>query len=277
MESNIIEKGIDDVKLYWNTRPCNIRHSNKEIGTAQYFDDVSARRYMVEPHIVNFANFADCKDKTVLEIGCGIGTDTSSFIQNGAIVTAVDISEESLNIARKRMDVFNLKADIRYADAEELSKFVDEKKYDIIYSFGVLHHTPTPENAFREVTKFMDENSEFRLMVYHKGAFKVFQILEDYDFDYKNADALIAKHSEAQTGCPVTFSYTPKEITKVLDSVGLEVVNIEIAHIFPYKIDEYKRYEYVKEDIWNMPEETFNEFQKKYGWHLLVTSKLKNK
>lgn len=277
MESNIMEKGIDDVKLYWNTRPCNIRHSNKEIGTAQYFNDVSARRYMVEPHIVNFAKFDDCRDKTVLEIGCGIGTDTSSFIQNGAIVTAVDISEESLSIARKRMDVFNLKADIRYADAEELSKFVDEKKYDIIYSFGVLHHTPNPENAFREVTKFMDEKSEFRLMVYHKGAFKVFQILEDYDFDYKNADALIAKHSEAQTGCPVTFSYTPKEITKVLDSVGLEVVNIEIAHIFPYKIDEYKRYEYVKEDIWNMSDETFNEFQKKYGWHLLVTSKLKNK
>lgn len=273
MESSI--KNIDDVKSYWNNRPCNIRHSNKEVGTIQYFNDVSTRRYKVEPHIIEFADFGGCNNKTVLEIGCGIGTDTCSFIENGAIVTAVDISEESLSVTRKRLNSFNLKADVRYANAEELSKFVDTKKYDIIYSFGVLHHTPSPENAFREVTKFMDINSEFRLMVYHKGAFKVFQILEDYDFNYENADVLIAKHSEAQTGCPITFSYTPKEITKILDGVGLEVTNIEIAHIFPYKIDEYKKYEYVKEDIWNMPDETFAEFQKKYGWHLLVTSKLK--
>ena len=122
----------------------------------------------------------------------------------------------------------------------------------------------------------MDSDSEFRMMVYHKGAFKVFQILEQYDFEYERADELIAKHSEAQTGCPVTYSYTPKEITETLDEAGLEVIKIEVAHIFPYKIEEYRRYEYVKESIWDMPESTFKEFQSKYGWHLLVTSKLKS-
>jgi ubiquinone/menaquinone biosynthesis C-methylase UbiE len=267
---------LETVKKYWNDRPCNIRHSNKEIGTLEYFEDVSERRYMVEPHIPGFADFSNWRGKNVLEIGCGIGTDSISFLKEGAKLTCVDLSEESIKLAKKRMEVYGLSADVRYANAEKLSDYLQPSKFDLIYSFGVLHHTPNPINSFGEVTKYMDIDSEFRMMVYHKGAFKVFQILEQYDYEYERVDELIAKHSEAQTGCPVTYSYTPKEITDILNEVGLKVTKIEIAHIFPYKIEEYKRYEYVKESIWEMPESTFNEFQSKYGWHLLITAKLKN-
>jgi SAM-dependent methyltransferase len=269
------QEKLEEVKKYWNDRPCNIRHSNKEIGTNEYFQEVENRRYTVEPHILKFADFPAWNGKNVLEIGCGIGTDSISFLKNGAHLTCVDLSTESLDLTKKRIETYGFSADVRYADAENLSSYLQPKVFDLIYSFGVLHHTPNPLNSFKEVVKYMDENSEFRMMVYHKGAFKVFQILEQYDYEYDKADELIAKHSEAQTGCPVTYSYTPSEIRDVLDSVGLEVVDIEVAHIFPYKIEEYKRYEYVKEDIWDMPESTFKEFQKRYGWHLLVTSKLK--
>ena len=70
---------IDKVKDYWNERPCNIRHSHKEVGTRQYFDEVEARKYFVEPHIPRFAEFESWQGKKVLEIGCGIGTDTINF------------------------------------------------------------------------------------------------------------------------------------------------------------------------------------------------------
>jgi SAM-dependent methyltransferase len=73
---------LEAVKKYWNDRPCNIRHSNKEIGTKEYFEDVEKRRYMVEPHIIEFADFSNCRGKKVLEIGCGIGTDSVSFLKN---------------------------------------------------------------------------------------------------------------------------------------------------------------------------------------------------
>jgi poly-gamma-glutamate capsule biosynthesis protein CapA/YwtB (metallophosphatase superfamily) len=129
--------------------------------------------------------------------------------------------------------------------------------------------------AFREVAKLMKPHTEFRLMVYNKGAFKSHQILEEYDYDYSHAEELIQKHSEAQTGCPVTHLFTPKSITSALEEVGMEVTSVEIDHIFPYKVEEYKRYEYVREDIWNMPEQTFREFEKRYGWHLLIKAKLK--
>ena len=71
----------------------NIRHSSKEIGTKEYFEEVAKRKYLVEPHIIDFANFENYKNKKVLEVGCGIGTAAQSFVENGAIYTGIDLTE----------------------------------------------------------------------------------------------------------------------------------------------------------------------------------------
>src|SRR5947207_14015432 len=99
---------IDAVREYWNGRPCNIRHSAAPIGSREYFDQVEARKYFVEPHIFAFAQFAKWTGKRVLEIGCGIGTDTMNFARAGAQVTAVDISARSLDLARQRARIFGV-------------------------------------------------------------------------------------------------------------------------------------------------------------------------
>ena len=54
---------IDDVRRYWDDRPCNVRHSPKEIGTLEYYDEVEAKRYYAEPHIPNFADFHPGKER----------------------------------------------------------------------------------------------------------------------------------------------------------------------------------------------------------------------
>src|SRR5215469_15951264 len=100
---------IEQVREYWDRRPCNIRHSPKPIGSAEYFDEVEARKYFVEPHIPRFAEFEKWRGKKVLEIGCGIGTDTMNFARHGAFIAAVDLSERSLGVARQRAEVFGLK------------------------------------------------------------------------------------------------------------------------------------------------------------------------
>src|SRR6476660_6479368 len=102
------QTSLSAVRDYWNARPCNIRHSTKTMGTREYFDEVEARKYLVEPHIPGFAEFGRWAGKRVLELGCGIGTDTINFARAGARVTACDLSDESLAVARQRADVMGV-------------------------------------------------------------------------------------------------------------------------------------------------------------------------
>ena len=61
------EVGLSDVADYWNRRPCNIYHSPLPIGTIAYFDEVEKKKYLVEPHIPKFANFAKWKNRDIPE------------------------------------------------------------------------------------------------------------------------------------------------------------------------------------------------------------------
>ena len=151
------DKPIAQVHDYWNARPCNIRHSTKPVGTREYFDEVEARKYFVESHIPAFADFKRWKGKRVLEIGCGLGTDTINFARHGAQVTAVDLTEKSLELALQRAKVFGLEDRIRFiqANAEELSASVPVEPYDLVYSFGVIHHTPAPGKVLDEIRKYV--------------------------------------------------------------------------------------------------------------------------
>ncbi len=242
------------------------------MGTRAYFDQVEARKYRVEPHIPQFAEFARWQDKKVLEIGCGIGTDTINFARAGAHVTAVDLSEESLAVARQRAAVFELDGRISFhrADAETLSETLPVETYDLVYSFGVIHHTPHPEQALKEIRKYMGPDSMLKMMVYHRYSWKVLWILLRYGkLAFWRLDELIARYSEAQSGCPVTYSYSRRRVRELLQ--GFTVQRTMIDHIFPYRIPDYKRYEYRK--VWYfamLPKGVFRWLEKRLGWHLCV-------
>lgn len=269
---NIIEK----VRNYWNTRPCNIRHSDKEIGTVAYFNDVEFKKHFVEPHIKEFANFEEWSDKKILEIGCGLGTETVNFAWHGAEITAVDLSEKSLELAKKRMEVYNVSHHVKFyhCNAEVLDKTVPIEKYDLIWSFGVIHHSPDPRRIIECLKKYMAPHTELRIMVYNKLSWKVFWILLKYGKGaFWKIDELIAEYSEAQTGCPITYTYTKKSIRNLLKD--LKIKNISIEHIFPYRISDYIQHKYVK--VWYfkwMPEKWFKWLEKKIGWHMCVTATL---
>lgn len=263
-QSVAAQVSIDTVKAYWDARPCNIRHSKKQVGSKEYFDEVETRKYYVEPHIPGFAQFARWKGKRVLEVGCGIGTDTLNFARAGAQVTAVDLSTESLALAKRRADVFGFKDKVRFfqADAERLADTVPVERYDLVYSFGVIHHTPHPARAAAEIRKYMGPDSELRLMVYAKNSWKHLMIEAGLD------------QPEAQSGCPVAFTYTHDEIRQELLK-GYKVLSIEQDHIFPFVIDKYIKYEYeIVPWFAAMPREMFRALEKNLGWHKLVAARL---
>ena len=267
---------VDAVQEYWNNRPCNLHHSKKEVGTKEYFDEVEKRKYFVEPHIPEFANFQRWEGKNVLEIGSGIGTDTVNFARAGANVTTVDLSEESLRLAQKRIKLYGYSKNVTFyrANAEKLSNYVPVKRYDLIYSFGVIHHTPHPERVIAEIKKYMEPGTSlFKMMVYHRYSWKVLGIILKLGYGaFWNADKLIAKYSEAQTGCPVTYSYTKRSVHKLLDGF---TCSSSIRHIFPYIISEYTQYRYKKRRIFRMMSPSFFQWlEHHFGWHLCVNAML---
>jgi 2-polyprenyl-3-methyl-5-hydroxy-6-metoxy-1,4-benzoquinol methylase len=263
---------IDAVRKFWNTRPCNIRHSAKEVGTREYFDDVEHRKYFVEPHIPDFADFPRWAGKRVLEIGCGIGTDTVNFARAGAHVTAIDLSDASADLTRRRLEVYGLtdRASIHVGNAEELPSILPPQTFDLVYSFGVIHHSPHPRRIVEHLRRYMTPASELRLMVYARISYKLFWIMkEEGVWDMGRIDELVARNSEAQTGCPVTYTYTDESVRALVE--GFRVLDAHKAHIFTWDIEPYKRYEYQKASEWaNVSDAELAALERELGWHLLV-------
>jgi len=275
-EPPFADVSIDAVRAFWNTRPCNLRHSPKQIGTREYFDEVEHRKYFVEPHIPGFADFDRWRGKRVLEIGCGLGTDTVNFARAGAHVTAIDLSDQSAALARQRLEVFGLgdRATIHVGNAEELPGILEPQTFDLVYSFGVIHHSPHPQRIVQHVRQYMTPESELRLMVYSRISYKLFWIMKQENvWDMSRLDELIARNSEAQTGCPVTYTYTDETVRTLLD--GFRVLDVHKAHIFTWDIEPYKRYEYQKAPEWaNVSETELASLERELGWHLLVKARL---
>lgn len=267
---------LNTVQNYWDKRPCNIRHSPQPVGSKEYFQEVRKRKYFVESHIPGFAQFERWRGKKVLEIGCGIGTDTSRFAESGATVTAVDLSPASIEVARQAVAAWGMSDRVTFyqANAEELSKTVPVEPQDLIYSFGVIHHTPHPEAVMAQLRQYARPGTELRIMMYYRWSWKVFWILAQEGFRFWDMDRLIAKHSEAQTGCPVTYSYDRESLRQLVEAHGFKVMKQEVHHIFPWRIPDYVQYRYVKQwyFAW-MPEPMFQALERLCGWHLCLTAK----
>jgi 2-polyprenyl-3-methyl-5-hydroxy-6-metoxy-1,4-benzoquinol methylase len=243
---------------YWNREPCNINHSNKDKNTKEYFIEVSKRKYFVEPHILDFARFQDYKDKDVLEVGCGIGTAAQSFIENEANYVGIDISDKSIEIAKKRLELFELLGERGNVLQVDIEEFKSDKQFDLVYSFGVLHHTLNINKAIDNIYNLLKNNGEFKLMLYAKNSWKYFEIKEGLN------------QFEAQSNVPIANVYTHDEIYKLLSK--FRDINIVQTHIFPYKVDKYKQYIYEKEDYFKyMSENLFKCLEKNLGWHLCIT------
>lgn len=255
---------LNQIRTYWNNRPCNIRHSTSPIGTKEYFDEVEARRYANEPHNYAFAEFDKWKGKRVLEIGCGIGTDAVNFARAGANYTGVDLSSESIKLAKQRFDVFGLTGEFFECNAEELNIVFDpHEKFDLIYSFGVIHHAPSPQRIVKCLPALLKEGGEARVMLYAKDSWKNILINADWD------------QPEAQDNCPQAETYTKPQAEDLFFNAGFKNVQVEQDFIFPWNIEHYVKYEYVKQPWFEaMPPELFKIMERALGWHLMITAKL---
>ena len=251
----------DRITEYWNRQPCNIGHSDYEVGTPEYFEAVTAKRYRAEPHILDFVGFHQWRGLRVLEIGCGIGTDAEQFAKHGAEYVGIDLSNESLNICRQRFEVLDLPGEFIHCDLTDYDALQKLGKFDLVYSFGVLHHFPGMRGHLENISTVMNPGAELRFMVYARNSWKYAMIQKGLD------------QFEAQAGCPYVDAYTREEITELVSGL-YKIERIRQDHCFMYNIPKYKAGEFELEPWFAAMEPTMRDALKEYlGWHLLVKAK----
>jgi ubiquinone/menaquinone biosynthesis C-methylase UbiE len=156
------------VRQFWSRTPCGSWDATAPEGTREYYDQVERRRYELEPFIHGYAEFASTRDQEVLEIGVGLGTDHIQFARAGAHLSGVDLTQRGVDLVRRRLDLEGLSSQLAVADAERLP-FPGER-FDAVYSWGVLHHTPDTPRAVAEAVRVLRPGGRICVMVYARHA-----------------------------------------------------------------------------------------------------------
>lgn len=167
----------EEVREYWERHPNAVNIGTGLIhGSKEFFEAIERHRYTAEPCLQEMAQFSRWREKRVLEIGCGIGTDLRQFSRGGAKVVGLDLTVEGVRMAKKGFAVFGLSGDFVVADAEALP-FVSDA-FDLIYSNGVIHHTPDLAAAVSEIHRVVKTGGESLIMVYHRNSYFVRVIVQ---------------------------------------------------------------------------------------------------
>lgn len=165
-----VEAEKQHAREQWSQDPCGARYGAKyEFATREFFDEVERHRYQEYapwmPEVMGFDQFAG---KRLVEIGCGMGTDLLQFARAGAICTGVDLTPRSVEISSLHLGLYGLRADFVLADGERLP-FADES-FDVVYSNGVLHHTPDTAGGVRELHRVLRPGGVAKVMLYHRNS-----------------------------------------------------------------------------------------------------------
>lgn len=152
------------VRRFWDAKPCGVKNTALEPGSRAFFEQIEAHRYALEFHIPEVVGFHRSAGKRVLEIGGGVGTDGRQFARSCGQYVDADLSFNSLVLARKGFECYGLSGMFVEADAENLP-FADAS-FDMVYSHGVLHHTPNTERALAEVHRVLRPDGEAVIMLY---------------------------------------------------------------------------------------------------------------
>ncbi len=154
------------VEAFWDAMSCGEIYADGE-NMCGRLRAQARTRYLLEPYIHDFACFADGAGRDVLEIGVGMGADHVEWARvKPRSLAGIDLTARAVEHTRVRLECEGLPSDVRVGDAEALP--YADASFDIVYSWGVLHHSPDTPQAFREVHRVLRPGGVARIMVYHK-------------------------------------------------------------------------------------------------------------
>jgi SAM-dependent methyltransferase len=163
MDSSLAQ---ERVRAYWNDKPCDSELSSGSSVSREYFLDIERQRYELQPHILDILSKIDWGGKRVLEIGTGVGTDARQIIGKGGRYTGINIDQGSTAATVTALRAFSLPGVGMLGDATSLD-FADDT-FDVVYSFGVLHHIPEAARAAAEIQRVLKPGGELLVMLYNR-------------------------------------------------------------------------------------------------------------
>jgi ubiquinone/menaquinone biosynthesis C-methylase UbiE len=216
------------VKNFWNEASCGEElylHGDSE---QEAFISQSSKRYELEPYIVSFADFTATKNKKVLEIGVGLGADHQRFAEAGADLYGIDLTDRAILNTKNRLKLFNLVSVLNIGDAEKLT--YRDSMFDIIYSWGVIHHSPNTALAVNEIFRVLKPSGVAKVMIYNKYSFVGYMLWFRYGLlrldPFLSLEDIYSNYLES----PGTKAYSVKEAKQLFDGFSKVEISTVLTH-----------------------------------------------
>lgn len=202
------------------------------------------------------SELTNVKGKTMLHLMCHFGMDTLSWGRKGALATGVDISEESVKLARKLSKEVKIPGKFICSDIYDLPQTLQEK-FDIVYtSYGVLCWVSNIKKWAKLINHYLKPGGVFYIVELHPFA----GILStDFKLEYKyfdhgpfidDSEGTYTDWNEKIKGVTYEWNYTLGQVINALIDEGLK---IEFVHEFPYSMyDQFPGFMEKKGDEWRL-------------------------
>ena len=216
-----------EVRDFWNDAACGEKLLLPSFDIAG-FKAQAAERYRLEPYILPFADFGEAKGRKVLEIGLGLGADHECFARAGADLHGIDLTPRAVEITRRRLEMQGLKSELRVGDAEALP--YADRSFDLVYSWGVIHHSPNTAQAAREILRVLKPGGSFRVMVYHTWSLVGLMLWLRYGLGRGKPLTSRAKIYSTYLESPGTKAYTCHEAAQLFAKASEVKTRVELTH-----------------------------------------------
>jgi SAM-dependent methyltransferase len=230
--ATLLDPGVEfpkaRVRGFWNRASCGEVYAQGE-GFAQEMRQAEETRYRLEPYIPAFADFVSGKERDVLEIGVGMGCDHLQWARaHPRRLCGIDLTPRAIAFTGRHLALHGFDSELQVGDAEALP--YDDSSFDLVYSFGVLHHSPGTPRAIDEVRRVLRPGGSARIMIYHRASLTGLMLWARYALlagrPLRSLDDVYAHHLES----PGTKAYSVREARELFREFSRVRVGVQLNH-----------------------------------------------